>query len=73
MHGVRPQRRKRRKIHFRNEHPPEPAMILKSDKSSVVGKDFDVIMRSSDISLDVVRQQTSGHAQVYHQTLGAKM
>ena len=58
---------------LRNEHPAEPAMILKSDKSSVVGGDFDVIMRSSDISLDVVRQQTSGHAQVYHQTLSAKM
>ena len=56
MHGVWPQRRQRRKILFRNEHPPEPAVILEGDKSSVVGGDFDVIMRSSDIILDVVRR-----------------
>jgi hypothetical protein len=73
VHGVWPQGGQRRKVRLRNEHPAEPAVILKGDKSSVVGGDLDVIMRASDISLDVVREQTSGHAQVYHQTLRTKM
>ncbi len=58
---------------MRNEHSAEPAVILKGDKSSVVDGDFDMIMRAGDISLGVMRQQTPGHAEVYHEAPWTKM
>jgi hypothetical protein len=57
-----PLRKRRRRL----EGPP---VILKGDKSSVVGRDSDVIMGSGGISVGIMGQQTSGHAEMNHQQL----
>ena len=49
---------------LRQEHPAEPPVILKGDESSVVGRDSDVIMGSGGISVGIMGQQTSGHAEM---------